>query len=305
MHIRLGTRGSALATTQSGLVADALVAAGAERGLEVQVELVTITTHGDVSRASLVGLSEVGVFVTALRTSLLAGECDVVVHSLKDMPVAPYEGIELAATPPREDVRDALCAGGRKLAGLRSGAVVGTGSPRRAAQILALRPDLVTTDIRGNVDTRLARVGDDLDAVVLATAGLNRLGRADEIDEAFDVADVLPAPGQGALAVEIRSDAPAELADLVRSLDDASTRAAVTAERAALGVLDAGCSAPVGAFATVTDGILDLTVRVMNTAGTLTLTETASGRADDAVSHGKRAAYALLGRGAASLMARK
>ncbi len=305
MKIRLGTRGSALATTQSGLVADALVAAGAERGLEVEVELVTITTHGDVSRASLVGLSEVGVFVTALRTSLLARECEVIVHSLKDMPVAPFEGLELAAIPAREDPRDALIAGGHTLAGLRSGAVVGTGSPRRAAQILAQRPDLKTVDIRGNVDTRLSRVGEDLDAVVLAAAGLNRLGRAEEIDELFDPADVLPAPGQGALAVEISTQAPAELADLVRSLDDPQTRAAVTAERAALGVLDAGCSAPVGAIATVTDGVLELTVRVMNTAGTLTLTETASGRAEDAVSHGRRAAYALLGRGASSLMGRK
>lgn len=305
MHIRLGTRGSALATTQSGLVADALVAAGAERGLEVEVELVTITTHGDVSRASLVGLSEVGVFVTALRTSLLAGECDMIVHSLKDMPVAPFEGLELAALLTREDPRDALCAGGRMLTGLPSGATVGTGSPRRAAQILALRPDLKTVDIRGNVDTRLARVGDDLDAVVLAAAGLKRLGREDEIDELLDTGDVLPAPGQGALAVEIAADAPAELADLVRSLDDPATRAAVTAERAALGVLDAGCSAPVGALATVTDGTLNLTVRVMNADGTLALTETASGRAEDAVSHGKSAAYALLGRGAATLMGRK
>ena len=258
MKIRLGTRGSALATTQSGLVADALVAAGAARGVEVEVELVTITTHGDISRASLVGLSEVGVFVTALRTALLAGECDVIVHSLKDMPTAPYEGLELAAIPAREDVRDALCANGRTLAGLHSGSRVGTGSPRRSAQVLALRPDVVTVAIRGNVDTRLAMVGNDVDAVVLASAGLNRLGRGDEASELFEPSAMLPAPGQGALAVEIADSAPDELAQLVRSLDDGSTRAAVTAERAALAVLDAGCSAPVGAFATVDGGSLTL-----------------------------------------------
>lgn len=302
MKIRLGTRGSALATTQSGLVADALVAAGAQRGLEVEVELVTITTHGDISRASLVGLSEVGVFVTALRTALLAGECDVIVHSLKDMPTAPYEGLELAAIPAREDVRDALCANGRTLAGLHSGSRVGTGSPRRSAQVLALRPDVVTVAIRGNVDTRLAMVGNDVDAVVLASAGLNRLGRGDEASELFEPSAMLPAPGQGALAVEIADSAPDELAQLVRSLDDGSTRAAVTAERAALAVLDAGCSAPVGAFATVDGGSLTLSVRVMNLAGTLTLNENVTGRVEDAVSLGKSSAHALLGRGAARLM---
>ena len=302
MKIRLGTRGSALATTQSGLVADALVAAGAQRGLEVEVELVTITTHGDISRASLVGLSEVGVFVTALRTALLAGECDVIVHSLKDMPTAPYEGLELAAIPAREDVRDALCANGRTLAGLHSGSRVGTGSPRRSAQVLALRPDVVTVAIRGNVDTRLAMVGNDVDAVVLASAGLNRLGRGDEASELFEPSAMLPAPGQGALAVEIADSAPDELAQLVRSLDDDSTRAAVTAERAALAVLDAGCSAPVGAFATVDGGTLTLSVRVMNLAGTLTLNENVTGRVEDAVSLGKSSAHALLGRGAARLM---
>jgi len=302
VKIRLGTRGSALATTQSGLVADALVAAGAQRGLEVEVELVTITTHGDISRASLVGLSEVGVFVTALRTALLAGECDVIVHSLKDMPTAPYEGLELAATPKREDVRDALCANGRTLAGLHSGSRVGTGSPRRSAQVLALRPDVVTVAIRGNVDTRLAMVGNDVDAVVLASAGLNRLGRGDEASELFEPSAMLPAPGQGALAVEIADSAPDELAQLVRSLDDGSTRAAVTAERAALAVLDAGCSAPVGAFATVDGGTLTLSVRVMNLDGTLTLNENVTGRVEDAVSLGKSSAHALLGRGAARLM---
>lgn len=305
MKIRLGTRGSKLATTQSGMVADALVAAGAARGLEVEVELVTITTHGDVSRASLVGLSEVGVFVTALRDALLRGECDVVVHSLKDMPTAPFPGIELAATPAREDVRDALCSGGPTLAELPHGARVGTGSPRRAAQVLSIRPDLETVAIRGNVDTRLAMVGADLDAVVLAAAGLNRLGRGDEASEILEPDDVLPAPGQGSLAVEIVDGADEEFADLVRSLDDAATRAAVTAERAALAVLDAGCSAPVGALAVVDGDTLELALRVVNADGTLALNERASGRVDDAASIGRATAHALLGRGAASLMGKR
>ena len=310
MKIRLGTRGSTLATTQSGLVADALVAAGQSRGLEVEVELVTITTHGDTSRASLVGLSEVGVFVTALRDALLGGTCDVIVHSLKDMPTAPFPGLELAAIPPREDVRDALCSGGIALADLPAGARVGTGSPRRAAQLLTLRPDLEAVAIRGNVDTRLAMVGaapDDggLDAVVLASAGLNRLGRGDEASELLAPDDMLPSPGQGALAVEIADDAPADLAELVRTLDDADTRAAVTAERAALAVLDAGCSAPVGALATVTEGALTLAVRVINADGTLALNERVTGRAQDAPALGRASAHALLGRGASSLMGKK
>jgi hydroxymethylbilane synthase len=305
MKIRLGTRGSALATTQSGLVADALVAEGVRRGLEVEVELVTITTHGDVSRASLVGLSEVGVFVTALRNALLKGECDVIVHSLKDMPTSPFPGLELAATPPREDVRDALCADGLTLAELPHGARVGTGSPRRAAQLLTVRPDLETVAIRGNVDTRLAMVGDDLDAVVLAAAGLNRLGRIAEASEILPTEDVLPAPGQGSLAVEIADSAPGELAELVRALNDPNTRAAVTAERAALAVLDAGCSAPVGALATVAGDTLTVSVRVVNLDGTLSLNERVTGRASDALALGRQAAHSLLGRGAASLMARR
>ena len=305
MKIRLGTRGSTLATTQSGLVADALVAAGQSRRREVEVELVTITTHGDTSRASLVGLSEVGVFVTALRNALLEGSCDVIVHSLKDMPTAPFPGLELAAIPPREDVRDALCSGGIALSDLPAGARVGTGSPRRAAQLLTLRPDLEAVAIRGNVDTRLAMVGADLDAVVLAAAGLNRLGRGDEASQLLSPDDMLPSPGQGALAVEIADDAPAELAELVRSLDDASTRAAVTAERAALAVLDAGCSAPVGALATVVGGALTLAVRVINADGTLALNERVTGRAQDAPALGRASAHALLGRGASSLMGKR
>jgi len=304
MKLRLGTRGSALATTQSRMVADSLVLAAAERGVELEVELVSITTHGDVARGSVAGLSEVGVFVNALRTAVLEGECDLVVHSLKDMPTAPHPELSLAAIPVREDARDALCARGATLAELPPRPTVGTGSPRRSAQVLALRPDAVVVPVRGNVDTRLALAADELDAVVLAIAGLNRLGRADEASHVFDPEDMLPAPGQGALAVEIGPDASDELAMLVGALDDADARAAVTAERAALAVLDAGCTAPMGAHATVTDGVLALHARVLRPDGLLVLNETARGRPEDAASIGRQLGHALLGRGAAMLMGR-
>ncbi|WP_084126901.1 hydroxymethylbilane synthase [Demequina sp. NBRC 110054] len=302
MHLRLGTRGSALAMTQSGHVADAIVAAAAARGIEAEVELDIVTTHGDTSRASLVGLSQTGVFVNALRDHLLDGGCDLLVHSLKDIPVEPADGLDIAAIPLREDPRDALCTTGPSLDELPVGARVGTGSPRRAAQLRRARTDLEIVDIRGNVDTRLARIQDDLDAVVLAGAGLSRLGRLEEATELLPVDVMVPAPGQGALAVEIRQDADPMVRELVEALDDADTRASVIAERAALAVLEAGCSAPVGAYATVRDGELHLQLRVTNTAGSLQLNENTRGPATEASAVGRAAAHALLGRGAARLM---
>ena len=252
--IRLGTRRSALAKAQSEWVAERLRRAGG-----LAVELVEVTTEGDVNRAPLTTLGGTGVFVSALRDALLAGTIDVAVHSLKDLPTQPATGLRLAAVPVREDARDALVARGATLATLESGARVGTGSPRRAAQLRLARPDLRVVDLRGNVGTRLGRVADgDLEAVVLAVAGLKRLDRADVIDEILDPAVMLPAPGQGALAVEIRDlglDAAdsrsAALETALRSLDHAATRAAVTAERAVLAALQAGCAAPVGALAVV------------------------------------------------------
>ncbi|MFV0286652.1 MAG: hydroxymethylbilane synthase [Demequina sp.] len=302
MILRLGTRASALARTQSGMVARDIEAAAAARGLDLTVELVHITTEGDVNRASLVGLSQTGVFVNALRDALLADECDLLVHSLKDIPVEQPQDIELAAVPPREDVRDALCTLGSSLEDLPAGARVGTGSPRRAAQVLALRPDLVVEGIRGNVDTRLGKLHDGFDAVVLAAAGLSRLGRLEDVTEFFAPEAMVPAPGQGALSIEIRPDADPEWADVVRSLDDADTRAAVLAERTVLQVLEAGCTAPVAAHATVAAGIVTLHARVVNTAGTLALNETATGPAAQAASVGRRIGHTLLGRGAARLM---
>ncbi len=246
--IRLGTRRSALAAVQSQLVADALTAVTAR-----PVELVFVTTSGDKSTAPLTQIGGTGVFVGALRDALLRGEVDLAVHSLKDLPTTPAAGLRVAAVPVREDPRDALVAHDRlALASLPPEARVGTGSPRRAAQLAAARPDLQVVDVRGNVDTRLGLVGDGtLDAVVLALAGLRRLGREDAVTEVIEPDVMLPAPGQGALAVETTDSVdPALLTALLR-LDDPATRAAVTAERAVLSALEAGCSAPVGALAVV------------------------------------------------------
>lgn len=264
--IRLGTRASALATTQSGLVAKRL-----EELTGRPVELVRIKTEGDVKTGSLASLGGTGVFVTALREALLDGRCDVAVHSLKDLPTTPEPGLTFV-TPERANPRDALCArDGLTLATLPHGGRVGTGSPRRAAQIRSARPDLDVVDIRGNVGTRLNRAlgpDADLDAVVLAYAGLARLDRTDVVSEVLDVDVVSPAPGQGALAVEVRtadivSEAGAtprvpDLAEAIHLLDHRPTRLAVLAERSVLARLEAGCAAPVGAFATVAGTALKL-----------------------------------------------
>jgi hydroxymethylbilane synthase len=215
------------------------------------VETVQVTTEGDRSAAPLAQLGGTGVFVSALREALLAGTIDVAVHSYKDLPTAPAAGIALAAVPPREDPRDALCArDSLTLLELPAGSRIGTGSPRRAAQLRALDLGLEIVPIRGNVDTRLGRIGTDLDAVVLAMAGLRRLGRTELVSEPLDPLQVLPAPAQGALAVECRAEDTATL-ELLSGLDHAGSRAAVAAERALLAALEAGCSAPVGALAEI------------------------------------------------------
>ncbi|GAB3094945.1 hydroxymethylbilane synthase [Isoptericola nanjingensis] len=313
--LRLGTRGSALATTQSGLVARRL-----EELLGRPVELVRIRTEGDVKTGSLASLGGTGVFVTALREALAGGRCDVAVHSLKDLPTAQPAELTIA-TPEREDPRDALCArDGLTLDTLPRGARVGTGSPRRAALVQAARPDVELVDIRGNVETRLARAlgpDADLDAVVLALAGLTRLGRTEVVTQALDPAVVAPAPGQGALAVEARTAdlAPGTpLADAFAALDHRPTRLAVLAERAVLARLEAGCAAPVGAHARVEAGELQLTAVVARVDGTEQLTHSASAvlAADDApldpaaqddaaTALGVRVAEALLADGAARL----
>ncbi|WP_037353542.1 hydroxymethylbilane synthase [Amycolatopsis orientalis] len=250
--IRIGTRGSKLALAQTGIVADTIRATGAE------VEIVTVTTPGDLSSAPISQIG-VGVFTSALREALLRNEIDVAVHSYKDLPTAPEPGLVLAAVPPREDPRDALIArDGLTLGELPPGSKVGTGAARRMAQLRALGLGLEIVPIRGNIDTRMRKVTDgELDAVVLARAGLARVGRVDEITETLDPIQMLPAPAQGALALECRA-ADVDIEHLLASaVDDESTRAAVTAERALLAALEAGCSAPVGALAEVVEDLDD------------------------------------------------
>jgi hydroxymethylbilane synthase len=253
-RLRLGTRRSPLARTQSQWVADRLSSALtlALPGRSIEIELVEITTHGDVTKAALSSLGGTGVFVSALRDALDEDRIDFAVHSLKDLPTADAEGLQVAAVPPRVDPQDVLITrDGRKLADLPLAATVGTGSPRRAAQLRALGLGLEVVDVRGNVDTRLRLVHNGvLDAIVLARAGLVRLGREDEISQVFDSSLMLPAPGQGALAVEARSSDRPLIAALAL-LDDPSTRACVLAERALLARLEAGCAAPVGALAEI------------------------------------------------------
>lgn len=299
MRLRIGTRGSTLARAQSELIANSL---RRHIGAGFEAELVEIVTHGDVTPGSLVGLSETGVFVTALRHALLEGECDIVVHSLKDMPVAPFDGLTIAAIPARGDSRDALCAGGNQLSQLEAGARVGTSSPRRAAQVKALRPDIEVVEVRGNVDSRLSRVGEDFEGIVVAYAGLQRLDREHQADQVFEPDIFVPAPGQGALAIEAPDDAPAALRSALAALDDATTRAQVTAERAALAVLQGGCSAPVGVHATVLAGALVVRARVIRPDGSLALNEVQRGPVAQAERIGRTIGHALLGRGAQRLM---
>ncbi len=269
--LRVGTRGSMLAMTQSRQAAEQLVA-----GSGAVVELVQVRTTGDVDRRPLTSIGGTGVFVTAVRQALLDGEVDVIVHSCKDLPTVPAEGIALACIPQREDPRDALVARhGYTLATLPQGARVGTGSPRRAAQLLRRRPDLDVVAIRGNIDTRIDRAhGEqaDLDAVILAASGLRRAGRDGEITEHLEPEVMLPACAQGALAIECRAaDAAAgsPLGAMLAAMDDPATRAAVTAERAVLRSLEAGCAAPVAAHAVAVpagDSAAELTVKALVTS---------------------------------------
>lgn len=238
--LRLGTRASLLATTQSQLVADAITAATG-----IPVTLVRITSEGDVLTGSLAQMGGTGVFATALRDALLRGECDLLVHSMKDLPTAPFPGIVVGAVPVRAPQRDVLCArDGLTVDTLPAGARVGTGSPRRVAQLRARRPDLDVRDIRGNVDSRLRKVADgELDAVVLAEAGLRRIGRDAAITE---ILEWPTSAAQGALAVEVRAeDAEGEIGRAVRAVNDPGTQLCALLERAVLRCLEAGCAAPV------------------------------------------------------------
>lgn len=300
--LRLGTRASQLATTQSGHVASTI-----REVLGREVVLVEISTEGDVSRAPLAQMGGTGVFVSALREALLRDECDLAVHSLKDLPTYPAEGITLAAVPPREDPRDVLVArDGLTLGELPVGSRVGTGSPRRVAQLAALGLGVEIVGIRGNVDSRIRKVREGAyDAVLLARAGISRLGRLAEVTEVIDPIQILPAPGQGALAVECRS-ADTDLVAALARLDDAPTRAAVTAERAVLATLEAGCSAPLGALAEVVEGEdgPELWIRAvaMSEDGQLSVRMSASGPVPQADELGRRLAGEMLAEGAADLV---
>jgi hydroxymethylbilane synthase len=291
--LRLGSRRSPMAVTQSELVADMITARTGRR-----VEIVGVTTLGDVSRAQLTQIGGTGVFVSALREALLGGEVDLAVHSLKDLPAGPAKGITLAAVPPRDDPRDALVArDGAKLADLPAGARIGTGSPRRAAQLLALRGDLQTVPIRGNAGTRLRQVTDgELDGVVLAAAGLARIGQQNAITQIFELDEMRPAPGQGALAVECRADDP-ELATLLAAVNDPASMAAAVAERSLLEALAAGCSAPVGGYAAGTEQLL-MRAAVLSLDGSRALRVHGSAPPDDARRLGRDLAAELLRLGA-------
>jgi hydroxymethylbilane synthase len=309
--LRLGTRRSKLAMAQSGQIAEAV------RQLTGRpVELVEITTYGDVSRESLARIGGSGVFVSALRDALLSGEIDFAVHSLKDLPTTQPDDLVLAAVPPRADPRDVLVArDGLTFEQLPDGSRVGTGSLRRTAQLnawaRALRRDIRTVPVRGNVDTRIGYVrAGELDAVVLAAAGLIRLGRIDEATHKLPVDMVLPAPGQGALAVECAA-AHADLAARLAELDDPHTRAAVTAERSLLAALEAGCSAPVGALADLlVDEQVVTEMRLRGVVGTtdgrtlvqLSTTGPVPASHDDAMALGRELATEMLAKGAAGLM---
>jgi hydroxymethylbilane synthase len=311
LPLRLGSRKSPMAISQSGEVARLIT----ERTGRA-VELVGVTTLGDVSREQLTQIGGTGVFVSALREALLRGEVDLAVHSLKDLPTSEPAGITLAATPARDDPRDALVGrDGAKLADLPPGARIGTGAPRRAAQIGLLRSDVTCVPIRGNAGTRLAKVrAGELDAVVLACAGLARIGQSDLISEVFEPDAMLPAPGQGALAVECRAD-DTGLAGLLAAVDHRATRVAVTAERSLLAALEAGCSAPVGAYAVSVAGTdrLHLEGVVLGNSqpgaldsgpasGTMVIKERGEAEAAQAADLGRELARRMLSLGAAGLV---
>jgi len=325
--LRLGTRRSALAVAQSQMVADAVAVASGR-----PVELVQIVSEGDVNRASLSQLGGRGVFANGLREALVAGRCDFLVHSLKDLPTAQPEGLVIAATPPREDARDVVITrDGTPLSALEPGSRVGTGSPRRIAQVRRRNSRVEVRDIRGNVDSRLARVRDgELDAVILAAAGISRLGGdlGGLVAEHLGLAEWPTAPGQGSLAVETRSDIDPDVHAALALLDDHDTRVAVTAERTVLSVLDAGCHAPVGTHAALVDGDLRLRAVVYALDGSRRIgidrttrlergyaRETGSGEGADAADGGgpmaratrtsHEAARRLLERGAADLVPRE
>jgi hydroxymethylbilane synthase len=295
--LRLGTRGSALALAQSGTVARALEAL--EPGLEV--ELVVITTSGDeTSRTAVSSIGDKSRFVKEIEEALLAGEIDLAVHSAKDVPGILPDGLAIVGVPAREDARDALC-GADSLDALPPGAAVGTSSLRRRAQLLAARPDLEVSDLRGNVDTRLRRLASGShDAVVLAVAGLKRLGRTE--GSPMDVSLMTPAPGQGCLALEGRRD-DARTAALAGALTDRAALVRLTAERAVVEALDATCQTPVAAYATLDGDRLSLAAFAGLPDGSTWIRDTLSASPEEPAALGREVAERMLAAGAAEVLA--
>jgi hydroxymethylbilane synthase len=306
----VGTRASVLARTQAGTVSDALTGGGNP------AELHFVHTPGDASQKAQTPVNRigVGVFTETLRNALAAGECDVAVHSFKDLPTAPDPRF-IQVVPLRADAREVLVSlGNTRLRDLPEGAQIGTGAPRRVAQIRGLRPDLGCVPIRGNIDTRMGRVGDgsgegDLAAVVLARAGLERVGGLARAAETVDPADIMPAPAQGALCVEVRAD-DAEAVAAVRALDDHVSHARAVAERQILATLQAGCTAPVGAWSEVSNGRMLLRGGVFALDGSRRLVRETTGAFDGAdhdhaaaAELGARIGRELLEEGAAEIMA--
>jgi hydroxymethylbilane synthase len=298
VRITIGTRGSQLALTQSNAVRDSLLQAHGQ--LDVQVEI--IRTHGDVTTGSLRSFGGQGVFTKEIEAALLDGRIDLAVHSLKDLPTDTHPELQLAAIPSREDVRDILVAPGcDRLTNLPQGATVGTGSLRRRAQLLALRPDLALRDIRGNLDTRIARAEDgNLDAVVLAAAGMHRLGWAQRISFYLEPLEVLPAVGQAALGLQTRRGDAA--VDLVSVLNHEPTHQAITAERSLLQALGGGCHAPIGAWARMNADSLVIDGSVGSPDGTLMLRHQCQGAPQDAAALGQELAAALREMGAGRIL---
>jgi hydroxymethylbilane synthase len=296
----IGTRGSRLARIQAETVREMLSSLHPDRAWLLR----EIRSEGDVQRqASLASIGGRGVFVKALEEKLLAGEIDLAVHSLKDMPTQLATGLEMGAVLPREDARDALVSrGGPTLDDLPRGAVVGTGSARRQAQLLAYRSDLVTQDVRGNVDTRLRKLKrGDYDALIVAASALIRLRRTSAISQYLPPALMLPAVGQGALAVEVRQS-DEEVRGLVRPLTHLPTEEAVRAERAFLSALGGGCAVPIAAHAAVADGRLNLQGLVADLDGRKVIRESLSGSPLEAEDIGRRLADRILSQGAAEIL---
>ena len=302
LKIRLGTRGSQLALAQSNQIAGHL------RELGHEVELIVIQTTGDVTPGSLVGFGGDGVFTKRLQHALLENEIDLAVHSLKDLPTDPIPGLKLGAVPQRETTNDALIlpthseTSLRCISDLPDGFRIGTGSVRRKAQLLNVQNNLRIEDIRGNVDTRLAKLdAGQFDAIVLACAGLNRLGLEKRIDYVCQPDEMAPAVGQGALGLEIRAN-DEDMTKALQPINDPGTNAAVTAERKMLNELSAGCLAPVGAISTIANEKLSLEGFVLSKDGTKKLSAMVTNELDNAIQIGKQVANQLVDVGASELI---